>query len=213
MTLTQVFSLPLFSPLQAPLKACPSLPSHKMLGLLQSRLAPSPLSSSSKLSLDTPDPSRADRLDTCRRPPSQFRLTLSVSEPHSLLDPWFLFWFSPRHHTNQKVMTPTHKPMVVGSNIIFQVADTSSTQQSRPGTLAPPGPGCSLIPSNEKVLVTQLCPTLCDPMKPTKLLCPWDFSGKNTGVGCHSLLQGILSTQGSKLCFLCLLHCRWFFAI
>ena len=61
-------------------------------------------------------------------------------------------------------MTPTHKPIFVGSNIIFQVADTSYTQQSRPGTLAPPGPACSLIPSNEKVLVTQLCPTLCDPM-------------------------------------------------
>ena len=31
---------------------------------------------------------------------------------------------------------------------------------------------------------------------PTKLLCPWDFPGKSTGVGCHSLLQGIFSTQG-----------------
>ena len=27
----------------------------------------------------------------------------------------------------------------------------------------------------------------------------WDFSGKNTGVGCHFLLQGIFPTQGSKL--------------
>ena len=26
---------------------------------------------------------------------------------------------------------------------------------------------------------------------PTRLLCPWDFSGTNTGVGCHALLQGI----------------------
>ena len=25
--------------------------------------------------------------------------------------------------------------------------------------------------------------------KPTRLLCPWDFPGKNTGVGCHFLLQ------------------------
>ena len=24
----------------------------------------------------------------------------------------------------------------------------------------------------------------------TRLLCPWDFPGKNTGVGCHCLLQG-----------------------
>ena len=30
------------------------------------------------------------------------------------------------------------------------------------------------------------------------LLCPWDFPGKNTGVGCHFLLQGIFLTQGSN---------------
>ena len=27
--------------------------------------------------------------------------------------------------------------------------------------------------------------TLQDPMEPARLLFPWDFSGKNTGVGCH----------------------------
>ena len=37
------------------------------------------------------------------------------------------------------------------------------------------------------------------PLQPTKLLCPWDSSGKNTGVGCHFLLQGIFPTQGSNL--------------
>ena len=31
----------------------------------------------------------------------------------------------------------------------------------------------------------------------TRLLCPWDSPGKNTGVGCHFLLQGIFPTQGS----------------
>ena len=31
------------------------------------------------------------------------------------------------------------------------------------------------------------CLTLCDPMGYS--LCPWDFLSKNTGVGCHSLLQ------------------------
>ena len=35
-----------------------------------------------------------------------------------------------------------------------------------------------------------------------------DSPGKNTGVGCHVLLQGISPTQGSNLHFLCLLHCR-----
>ena len=33
---------------------------------------------------------------------------------------------------------------------------------------------------------------------PTRLLCPWDFSDKNTGVGCRSLLQGIFSTPRSN---------------
>ena len=37
-------------------------------------------------------------------------------------------------------------------------------------------------------------------------LCPWKFPGKNTGVGCHFLLQEIFLTQGSNLCFWCLLH-------
>ena len=46
--------------------------------------------------------------------------------------------------------------------------------------------------------VAQSCPTLCDPMKPTKLLRPWDFPGKSTGVGCHFLLQGLFLTQGSN---------------
>ena len=41
--------------------------------------------------------------------------------------------------------------------------------------------------------------------KPTRLLCLWDFLSKNTGVSCHSLLQGIFPTQGSNLY---LLHCR-----
>ena len=39
-----------------------------------------------------------------------------------------------------------------------------------------------------------------------RLLCPWHFPGKNTGVGCHFLLQGTLPTQGSNLHLLRLLH-------
>ena len=43
-------------------------------------------------------------------------------------------------------------------------------------------------------------------LRPVRLLCPWNSPGKNTGVGCHSLLQEIFLTQGSNPC---LLHCRW----
>ena len=41
--------------------------------------------------------------------------------------------------------------------------------------------------------------------QPLGFLCPWNSPGKNTGVGCHSLLQGIFPTQGLNLG---LLHCR-----
>ena len=42
------------------------------------------------------------------------------------------------------------------------------------------------------------CPTLCDPhgLLLARLLRPWDSPGKNNGVGCHFLLQGIFPTQG-----------------
>ena len=33
---------------------------------------------------------------------------------------------------------------------------------------------------------------------PPRLLCPWDSTGKNTGVDCHALLLGIFPTQGSN---------------
>ena len=42
-------------------------------------------------------------------------------------------------------------------------------------------------------------------LQPTRLLCPWYFLGKNTGVG-YALLQGIFMTQGSNPHYLCLLH-------
>ena len=61
-------------------------------------------------------------------------------------------------------------------------------------------------------LVAQSCPTLCDSMdcSPPGSSIHGDSPGKNTGVGCHVLLQGIFPTQGSNPS---LLHCRWFFTI
>ena len=57
-------------------------------------------------------------------------------------------------------------------------------------------------------LVAQSCPTLCNPMdcSPPGSSVHGDSPGKNTGVGCHALLQGIFPTQGS---IPGLLHCRW----
>ena len=45
-------------------------------------------------------------------------------------------------------------------------------------------------------------------LQPTRLFCPWNFPGKNTGVSCYFLLQGIFPTQDSNSCLLPLLHCR-----
>ena len=56
------------------------------------------------------------------------------------------------------------------------------------------------------VLVAKSCPTLeTRRTVACQLLCLWDSPGKNAGVGCHFLLQGIFLTQGSNLG---LLHCR-----
>ena len=54
----------------------------------------------------------------------------------------------------------------------------------------------------------QSCSTLCNHMdcSPPGSSVHGDSPGKNPGVGCHVLLQGILWTQGSNLSLLCLLH-------
>ena len=47
-------------------------------------------------------------------------------------------------------------------------------------------------------LVAQLCLTLCDPRSLPGSSVHGDSPGKNTGLGCHFLLQGIFLTQGSN---------------
>ena len=60
------------------------------------------------------------------------------------------------------------------------------------------------------ILVEWSCSVVSDPLwphglSPTRLLHPWDFPGKSTGVGCHFLLQEIFPTQGLNPA---LPHCR-----
>ena len=59
------------------------------------------------------------------------------------------------------------------------------------------------FPTNQKVNKLHVCmfsrsimsDSLQPPeLQPTRLPFPWDFPGKNTGVGCHFLLQGIFLT-------------------
>ena len=61
------------------------------------------------------------------------------------------------------------------------------------------------------VLCAHACSIVSDSLKPhwlkpARLLCPWDFPGKNTGVGCHFLLQRIFLTQKLNLQLLHFLH-------
>ena len=57
-------------------------------------------------------------------------------------------------------------------------------------------------------LVSHSCLSLCDPVdySPPGSSVHGDSPGKNTGVGCHALLQGIFPNQGSNPK---ILHCRW----
>ena len=72
---------------------------------------------------------------------------------------------------------------------------------------AVPGP-TSLTCAAVLCLVSQSGPILCDPRdcSPQRSSVHGDSLGKNTGVGCHALLQGIFPTQGLNPG---IPHCRW----
>ena len=58
-------------------------------------------------------------------------------------------------------------------------------------------------PWSHKVSVSVSCSVMPDSLhphglQPTRFLRAWDFPGKDTGVGCHFLLQEIFPTQGSN---------------
>ena len=47
-------------------------------------------------------------------------------------------------------------------------------------------------------------------LQPARLLSPWNFQGKNTGVGCHFLFQGIFPAQRSNPSITCVSYIgRW----
>ena len=73
----------------------------------------------------------------------------------------------------------------------------------------------SVMPSNHLILCRPLlllpclsCVSLLRPfgLQPSRLLCPWDFSSRKTGVGCHFPLQEMFPTQESNRHLPCLLH-------
>ena len=57
---------------------------------------------------------------------------------------------------------------------------------------------------------------LSDPLRshgvwPTRLFCPWNFSGKITRVGCHFRLQRVFLTQGSNISYVSFIGRQIFF--
>ena len=65
---------------------------------------------------------------------------------------------------------------------------------------------CYTVRPGDGGLIIKLCPTLAAAWTVAhQAPCPWDSPGKNTGVGCHLLLQGIFLIQFVNLD---LLHCR-----
>ena len=62
---------------------------------------------------------------------------------------------------------------------------------------------CICVAAAAAAKLRQSCLTLCTP-KPTRLPSPWDSPGKNTGVGCHFLLQCMKVKRESEVAQSCL---------
>ena len=84
--------------------------------------------------------------------------------------------------------------------VVSQVVHSHGLSQSAPGE----GSTACMLPPHA---LPQDCTSGLQPhgLQPSRLLHPWNSPGKNTGVGCPSLLQGIFLTQGLNPG---LLHCR-----
>ena len=52
---------------------------------------------------------------------------------------------------------------------------------------------------NVKLVCVCICVLVIQSCLTATMVCPWNSPGKNTGVGCHFLLQGIFQTQGLNL--------------
>ena len=97
-------------------------------------------------------------------------------------------------------------PGIKPGSPVLQVDSLPSEPPGKPNVHPDSAATCNPHESKEKVKTrprVQFFATLW--AVPARLFHPWDSPGKNSGVSCHSLLQGIFPTQGSNLG---LLHCR-----
>ena len=105
------------------------------------------------------------------------------------------------HITDKKTKTHQEEATCLNTHKQCRAEKAANPRLADSNIHAFPQHGCVL-----RAKSLQSCLTLCDPMEPARLLCPWDSLGKNTGVGCHALLQGFFPTQGSHPHLLHLLH-------
>ena len=106
-----------------------------------------------------------------------------------------------------------------GGGRIWRLCPAGLLQEAKDGRKPQP---CTLtltsFLSGKKLQVLQMCVCVCVcvcvcaraqlylTLGNSRLLCPWNFPGKNTGVGYHFLLWVIFPTQGSNPCLLGLLY-------
>ena len=109
------------------------------------------------------------------------------------------------HHT-QMLLAKKKKTIILLTTYFMQYSEPNTEDpNSKP-------PNLQVYPQEALILECCVCQSLAMSnslqsygLQPSRLLYSWNSPGKNTGVGCHSLLQGIFLTQGSNPS---LLHCR-----
>ena len=113
-----------------------------------------------------------------------FSFSISLSNEYSGLISFRIDWF------DLLAVQGTPKTVLQHHNLKASVLQCSASHI-----------GTWLLEKPCEVKITQSRPSL----QPHGLYSPWNSPGRNTGVGSHSLLQGIFPTQGSNPG---LLHCR-----
>ena len=118
-----------------------------------------------------------------------------------------------REGTNSaKVLLSDFQPPQLGDKTFLLSLPVCSACQGSPSKLIPAGKAqpiegrkSGLISSWKSHPPTngeeggRVLPSITGLLQPVRLLCPWNSPGKNTGVVCHSLLQGIFPTRGLNL--------------
>ena len=128
----------------------------------------------------------------------QIRIHPPASTSPGVQRPRFLFWMLHRFDTNPETALPH---LQRGTVILF--LSTSEISLDDTQTLT----HWKLL--RALLLLLFSCSVMLDSLRPhrlehARLLCPTSSPGKNTGMSCYLLLQGIFPTQKSKLCVSCL---------